>query len=80
MRAAIAALRRRRPSKIVVAVPVGARETCTAMARLVEEVVCLESPDPFYAVGLWYDDFEQTEDAEVHELLERAAERSAKQR
>ncbi|HKN69180.1 MAG TPA: phosphoribosyltransferase [Gemmatimonadaceae bacterium] len=78
MRAAIAALRRRRPSKIVVAVPVGARETCAAMARLVEEVVCLEAPDPFYAVGLWYDDFEQTEDAEVHELLERAAVRSAR--
>jgi putative phosphoribosyl transferase len=80
MRAAIAALRKKRPSKIVVAVPVGARETCAAIARLVEEVVCLETPDPFYAVGLWYDDFEQTEDAEVHELLERAAERSARQR
>ena len=80
MRAAIAALRRRRPSKIVVAVPVGARETCAAMARLVEEVVCLETPDPFYAVGLWYDDFEQTEDAEVHELLERAAMRWARPR
>ena len=78
MRAAIAALRRRRPSKIVVAVPVGARETCAAMARLVEEVVCLDTPDPFYAVGIWYDDFEQTEDAEVHELLERAAVRSAR--
>jgi putative phosphoribosyl transferase len=80
MRAAIAALRRKRPSRIIVAVPVGARETCAAMARLVEEVVCLETPDPFYAVGLWYDDFEQTEDAEVHELLERAAMRSARPR
>ena len=80
MRAAIAALRKKRPSKIVVAVPVGARETCAAIARLVEEVVSLDTPDPFYAVGLWYDDFEQTEDAEVHELLERAAERSARQR
>ena len=80
LRAAIAALRRRRQSKIVVAVPVGARETCAAMARLVEEVVCLETPDPFYAVGLWYDDFEQTEDAEVHELLERAAMRWARPR
>ena len=80
MRAAIAALRRKHPSKIVVAVPVGAPETCTAMAQLVDEVVCLDTPDPFYAVGLWYEDFEQTGDAEVHELLERAAVRTAKPR
>lgn len=80
MRAAIAALRRKRPSKIVVAVPVGARETCTAMVSLADEVVCLETPDPFYAVGLWYEDFEQTDDAEVHELLERAAARAARPR
>jgi len=78
MRAAIAALRKKRPSRIIVAVPVGARETCASIARLVENVVCLETPDPFYAVGLWYEDFEQTDDAEVHELLERAALRTAK--
>ena len=78
MRAAIAALRKKRPSRIVVAVPVGARETCASIARLVENVVCLETPDPFYAVGLWYEDFEQTDDAEVHELLERAALRTAR--
>ena len=77
---AIAALRKMRPSKIVVAVPVGAPESCAAMARLVDEVVCLETPDPFYAVGLWYEDFEQTDDAEVHELLERAAARAARPR
>ena len=80
MRAAVAALRKKRPSKIVVAVPVGARETCTAIATLVDEVVCLETPDPFYAVGLWYEDFEQTDDVEVHELLERAAMRTARPR
>jgi len=80
MRAAIAALRRKRPNKIVVAVPVGARETCAAMTRLVEEVVCLETPDPFYAVGLWYEDFEQTSDAEVHDLLERAEARMTRPR
>lgn len=80
MRAAIAALRKKGPSKIVIAVPVGARETCTAMAELVDEVVCLETPEPFYAVGLWYDDFEQTDDAEVHELLDRAAARAARPR
>ena len=80
MRAAIAALRRMRPSKMLVAVPVGARETCAAMARRVAEVVCLETPEPFYAVGLWYENFEQTDDAEVHELLERAAVRTSRPR
>lgn len=78
MRAAIAALRKKRPSKILVAVPVGAPETCSAIAKLVDDVVCLETPDPFYAVGLWYEDFEQTADSEVHELLERAAVRAAR--
>jgi len=73
MRAAVAALREKRPREIVVAVPVGARETCAAMAALADEIVCLETPDPFYAVGLWYMNFEQTEDEEVHDLLERAA-------
>jgi putative phosphoribosyl transferase len=80
MRAAIAALRKKGPSRIVVAVPVGARETCTSMAGLVDEVICLETPEPFYAVGLWYEDFAQTDDAEVHELLERAAVRAARPR
>jgi putative phosphoribosyl transferase len=73
MRAAVAALREKRPREIVIAAPVGARETCSAMTAIADEVVCLETPDPFYAVGLWYVDFEQTDDEEVHELLERAA-------
>lgn len=77
MRAAIAALRAKRPREIVVAVPVGARETCAAIAQLADHLVCLETPDPFYAVGLWYENFDQTDDEEVHELLERAAARSA---
>jgi len=76
MRAAIAALRAEGPRSIVVAVPVGAPETCAAIGALADEVVCLEMPEPFYAVGLWYEDFEQTEDGEVHELLERAAARA----
>src|SRR4051812_4723048 len=75
MRAAVAALRAEGPREIVVAVPVGARETCAAMAELADDIVCLSTPEPFYAVGLWYDDFEQTEDEEVHALLERAAAR-----
>src|SRR5689334_19879818 len=76
MRAAVAALRAEGPRAVVIAVPVGAPETCAAMRRLADRVVCLETPDPFYAVGLWYDDFEQTTDDQVHELLERAASRA----
>lgn len=80
MRAAIAALRAKGPREVVVAVPVGAPETCAAIAPLADDVVCLETPDPFYAVGLWYVDFEQTPDEEVHELLERAASRTTRPR
>jgi len=79
MRAAVAALRAENPREIVVAVPVGAPETCAA-ARLADEVVCLATPEPFYAVGLWYEDFEQTDDDEVHDLLERAAARAMPRR
>jgi predicted phosphoribosyltransferase len=75
MRAAVAALRAEGPREIIVAVPVGAGETCAAMTDLADDVVCLATPEPFYAVGLWYEDFEQTEDEEVHGLLERAAAR-----
>lgn len=77
MRAAIAALRAEHPREVVVAVPVGAPETCAAIAEIVDDMVCLETPEPFYAVGLWYQDFEQTDDDEVHDLLERAATRTA---
>jgi putative phosphoribosyl transferase len=75
MRAAVAALRAEAPRAIVIAVPVGAGETCKAMADAVDDLVCLMTPEPFYAVGLWYDNFDQTSDDEVHELLERAATR-----
>ena len=72
MRAAIAALRRAEPARIVVAVPVGAAETCEEIGREVDEVVCAQSPLFFQAVGLWYENFDQTTDAEVREALERA--------
>jgi predicted phosphoribosyltransferase len=72
MRAAVAALRRQGPARIVVAVPVGAPETCGELAREADEVVCALMPEPFYAVGLWYDDFSQTSDEEVRELLAEA--------
>ncbi len=77
MRAAIAALRRQRPARIVVAVPVGAPETCAEFQNEADEAICARTPDPFYAVGLWYGDFSQTTDEEVHDLLERAADEHA---
>jgi predicted phosphoribosyltransferase len=72
MRAAIAALRRLHPSRVIVAVPVGARETCEDLGALADEVVCAQMPAAFSAVGLWYADFSQTTDDEVTELLQDA--------
>ena len=73
MRAAVAALRRQAPARIVVAVPVGAPETCAAFQDEADETICARTPEPFYAVGLWYRDFSQTTDEEVRVLLDRAA-------
>ena len=75
MRAAIEALRAEGPAQIVVAVPTAALETCAELADLVDDVVCASTPEPFVAVGLWYDDFSQTSDEEVRELLTAAARR-----
>jgi putative phosphoribosyl transferase len=75
MRAALAALRQQGPNRLVVAVPVGAATTCAELQDEADEVVCARTPEPFHAVGLWYDDFAQTTDEEVHDLLERAAEK-----
>jgi predicted phosphoribosyltransferase len=72
MRAAAAALGALGPRAVVVAVPVAARETCDELAEEVDEVICLHTPAPFHAVGLWYEDFSQTTDDEVRELLEAA--------
>lgn len=71
MRAAIAALRQLKPAQIVVAVPVGPPQSCTVIKPLVEELICLERPDPFFAVGVWYEDFNQTTDDEIRRLLSR---------
>jgi putative phosphoribosyl transferase len=73
MRAAIVALRQQGPARIVLAVPVGAPETCAEFQDEADEAICALTPDPFYAVGVWYRDFSQTTDQEVHELLEQAA-------
>jgi putative phosphoribosyl transferase len=71
MRAAVQALQRRNPARIVVAVPVGAAETCQEFEEEVDEVVCGKRPQNFGAVGAWYETFTQTTDEEVCELLDR---------
>ena len=73
MLAAVQALRHQGPARIVVAVPVAAPDTCELLKAHVDEVVCAATPEPFYAVGLWYQDFSQTTDEEVRELLGRSA-------
>src|SRR5262245_47461921 len=73
MRAAVAALKQAGPARVVVAVPVGSVDTCAELRNSADEVVCAYMPEPFRAVGLWYEDFSQTTDEEVRELLERDA-------
>jgi len=70
MRAAVMAVRQHQPARVIVAAPVGAAATCTELAREADEVVCLRTPDPFVAVGLWYRDFTPTSDRDVQMLLE----------
>jgi predicted phosphoribosyltransferase len=72
MRAAVAAIRKQGPQRLIVAVPVGAQETCAVLEDEADEVVCAETPSPFRAVGLWYGDFPQSTDDEVRRLLEEA--------
>jgi putative phosphoribosyl transferase len=72
MRAAVAALRKEQPANVIVAVPVAAPETCNAFRDIADDIICAETPEPFYAVGLWYENFSQTTDDEVHALLEQA--------
>jgi predicted phosphoribosyltransferase len=73
MRAAAAALRAKNAKRIIVAVPVAAKGVCDQLRAEGFEVVCPNTPEPFLAVGQWYQDFSQTGDDEVRELLERAA-------
>ena len=73
MRAAVQALRKRNPKRIIVAVPVGAAETCEKFENEVDEVVCGKRPTDLGAVGAWYEDFTQTTDEEVCELLDQTA-------
>jgi predicted phosphoribosyltransferase len=73
MRAAVQAVAQQHPSRVIVAVPVGARETCEELGALADEVVCARTPTPFSAVGQWYLRFDQTTDEEVRELLSHHA-------
>lgn len=72
MRAAVKAVRASRPRSVLVAVPVGAPESCRLVGEVADEVVCLHAPAPFGAVGAYYCDFRQTSDDEVRQLLQRA--------
>lgn len=73
MRAAIDAVRSREPARVVVAVPVAPPETCQALRERADEIICLQTPEEMYAVGLWYEEFGQTTDDEVRQLLDSAA-------
>ncbi|HLO19087.1 MAG TPA: hypothetical protein VK192_01170, partial [Sphingomicrobium sp.] len=70
VRAALRAIRRKNPAKVILAVPVGAPDSVLSLQSECDEVVCLVTPDPFHAVGAHYDDFTQTSDDEVKRLLE----------
>ena len=71
MRAAALALRQQGPARVVVAVPVASREACEEFRGEVDDIVCAATPEPFMGVGRWYEDFSQTTDEEVRELLAR---------
>ena len=73
MRAAVEAVRQHGPSRVIVAVPVGAASTCAELGDVTDETVCAQTPEPFLAVGQWYDDFSQTTDEEVRRLLQEHA-------
>jgi putative phosphoribosyl transferase len=72
MHAAVAAIKQRQPTRIIIAIPVAAPSTCDEFAVEVDELVCVIRPEPFIAVSYWYRQFSQTSDEEVRDLLERA--------
>jgi putative phosphoribosyl transferase len=80
MRAAVKALRERGAAKIVMAVPVGPPDTCQELAQQADEAICLSTPPFFQAVGQYYDDFSQTSDDDVRELLNRAAQEISREK
>ncbi len=72
MRAAILAMKHLKPDKIIVAVPIAAPDSAKSLAKIADEIICVATPEPFYGVGMWYDQFPQTSDEEVIDLLSRA--------
>ncbi|MEX2284263.1 MAG: phosphoribosyltransferase [Gemmatimonadota bacterium] len=72
MRVAVEALRKEGAQRVVVAVPLASPVVCDAFRDIADDIVCAITPEPFHAVGLWYEDFSQTSDQEVHALLDRA--------
>src|SRR5262249_18473871 len=70
MRSAIEALRQMSPAKVIAAVPVGAAETCEEFRDYADEVICARTPEPFFGVGMWYEDFAQVSDEEVKRALD----------
>jgi predicted phosphoribosyltransferase len=76
MRAAVSGVRTQHPARIVIAVPTAAPETCNAFEFEVDEIVCAMTPEPFFGVGKWYENFSQITDEEVHTLLEEASRQS----
>ena len=73
MRAAVSALRSFQPARVIVAVPTGPADTCHEFQDEADTVVCATTPQPFWAIGAWYEDFSQTTDEEVQSLIERAS-------
>jgi putative phosphoribosyl transferase len=73
MHAAVIALRQRQPGRVVVGVPIAAPATCEELSQEVDDIICAVTPEPFQAVGLWYEDFSPTSDDEVRRLLEEVA-------
>jgi putative phosphoribosyl transferase len=71
MQAALAVVRQQQPARVVAAAPVAHRDTCTDLRRVADEVVCVLEPDPLWAVAVWYQQFPQTSDHEIHRLLGR---------
>jgi putative phosphoribosyl transferase len=71
MQVAVAALRQKGAQRVVVGVPVASPDTCDAFRDITDDIICVFTPEPFYAVGFWYDDFGQMSDEEVHDLLDR---------
>jgi predicted phosphoribosyltransferase len=80
MRAAVKAMRQRGATKIVVAVPVGPPDTCQELAQAADEIISLSTPPFFQAVGQYYEDFSQTADDDVRELLTRAAQEISREK